>query len=83
MYEKTQCMFCSTTADGIVFAYNEFCAKNLGYEKNEIVRKPVFDFVAIQSVDEYENSFPMWKNTGSMSNATIWFKGRGDLNFLA
>lgn len=82
MYEKTPCMLCSTTVDGIVFACNEFCAENLGCEKNEIVGKSVFDFMSLQSIEEYENFFQMWKNTGSMSNATIWFKRRDGSEFL-
>ncbi len=82
MYEKTPCMLCSTTIDGIVFACNEFYAEKLGYQKNEIVGKSTFDFVAIQSIEEYENSFQTWKDTGSVSNATIWFKRRDGSEFL-
>ncbi|MGI0060218.1 MAG: PAS domain-containing protein, partial [Nitrosotalea sp.] len=82
MYEKTPCMLCSTTIDGIIFACNEFYAERLGYSKNEVMGKSAFDFVATQSIEEYENSFQMWKNTGSVSNATIWFKRRGDSEFL-
>ena len=82
MYEKTPCMLCSTTIDGVIFACNEFYAERLGYQKNEVVGKTIFDFVAIQSIEEYENSFQMWKNTGSVSNATIWFKRRDNSEFL-
>jgi len=82
MYEKTPCMLCSTTIDGIIFACNEFYAEKLGCQKNDIMGKSVFDFVAIQSVEEYENSFQMWKDTGNVSNATIWFKRRDCSEFL-
>ena len=82
MYEKTPCMICSTTVDGIIFACNEFYAERLGCQKNEVVGKTIFDFVATQSIQEYENSFHMWKNTGSVSNATIWFKRRDNSEFL-
>lgn len=82
MYEKTPCMLCSTTIDGVVFACNEFYAERLGYQKNEVIGKPIFDFVAIQSIEEYENFFQMWKNTGNVSNATIWFKRRNNTEFL-
>ncbi|MDE1812589.1 MAG: PAS domain S-box protein [Thaumarchaeota archaeon] len=82
MYEKTPCMLCSTTIDGVIFACNEFYAERLGYQKNEVIGKTIFDFVAIQSIEEYENSFQMWKNTGNVSNATIWFKRRNNTEFL-
>ncbi len=82
MYEKTPCMLCSTTIDGIIFACNEFYAERLGCQKNQVVGKHIFDFVATQSIEEYENSFQMWKNTGSVSNATIWFKRRDNSEFL-
>ncbi|MDE1818343.1 MAG: PAS domain S-box protein [Thaumarchaeota archaeon] len=82
MYEKTPCMLCSTTIDGVIFACNEFYAERLGYQKNEVIGKTIFDFVAIQSIEEYENFFQMWKNTGNVSNATIWFKRRNNTEFL-
>ncbi len=82
MYEKTPCMICSTTVDGTIFACNEFYAERLGCQKNEVVGKAIFDFVATQSIQEYENSFQTWKNTGSVSNATIWFKRRDNSEFL-
>ncbi len=75
-------MLCSIAIDGIIFACNEFYAQSLGYSKNEVIGKSVFDFVSTQSIDEYERSFQIWKNTGNVSNSTIWFKKRNDSEFF-
>ncbi|MGI0065910.1 MAG: PAS domain S-box protein, partial [Nitrosotalea sp.] len=54
----------------------------MGYIKKEVIGKSVFDFVATHSIDEYGNSFQMWKGTGSVCNTKTWFKRKDGSEFL-
>lgn len=82
MYENSPDLLYTMNLEGIIFDCNSSCCKYLGYTKKEMIGKTIFDFVAIQSIDEYENSFQAWKSTGSVSNTKTWFKRKNNSEFL-
>ena len=67
--------------DGIILDCNNSYCKNLGYKKNEVIGKSVYDFVAPTSYDAFADSFETWKATGKVSNKIAWFKRKDDTIF--
>ncbi|MDE1813543.1 MAG: PAS domain S-box protein [Thaumarchaeota archaeon] len=74
LYEKTPCMLCSTTIDGIIFACNEFYAKKLGYRKNEVIGSSILDHTAEKSIQKLLDGIEHWKTTENISDVEIWLK---------
>ncbi|MGI0018564.1 MAG: PAS domain-containing sensor histidine kinase [Nitrosotalea sp.] len=74
LYDKTPCLLCSTTVDGIIYACNEFYAKKLGYQKNDVLGKSIFEHTAEKSIKNLRNEMERWKTTHEISNVEIWMK---------
>jgi len=83
LYEESPVMQRTVNTDGIILECNQKYAKTLGYPKNEIIGKSIFDFVAEQSIKEIRNTFESWKETGHAENREIWFKRRDGSTFPA
>ncbi len=81
LYEKTPCMLCSTTIDGIIFACNEFYAEKLGYQKNEIMGRSIFDHIAKKSARNLLDGIERWKTSENTSNVEIWLKRKDGSTF--
>jgi PAS domain S-box-containing protein len=45
LYENAPDMYFSVDANGIIQSVNEFCAQYLGYEKNELLNKPIWNLM--------------------------------------
>lgn len=82
IYENSPDLLHTMNLEGIILDCNNSYCKYLGYEKKEVIGKHIFDFVTIRSIAEYENSFQMWKSTGSVSNTKTWFKRKDNSEFL-
>lgn len=83
LYEESPVMQRTVNTDGIILECNQKYAKTVGYPKNEIIGKSIFDFVAEQSIKEMRNTFESWKETGHAENREIWFKRRDGSTFPA
>ena len=81
LYDKTPCLMRSTNVDGIIIACNEFYAKKLGYQKNEVVGKSIYEHTAQKSVKILKNEMERWKTAGKISNVEIWLKRKDDSTF--
>ncbi len=81
LYEKTPCMLRSTTVDGIIFACNEFYAEKLGYQKNEVIGRSIFDHTAEKSIQKLLDEIEHWKTSENMSNVEIWMKRKDGSTF--
>jgi PAS domain S-box-containing protein len=60
--------------DGVITNCNVSYANNLGYSKEEIIGKSIFDFVDKSHFDVMHNIFETWKRTGSLVNHELWLK---------
>ncbi|MDE1818846.1 MAG: PAS domain S-box protein [Thaumarchaeota archaeon] len=81
LYEKTPCMLRSTTVDGIIFACNEFYAKKLGYQKNEVIGRSIFDHTAEKSIQKLLDEIEHWKTSENISDVEIWLKRKDGSTF--
>ncbi len=83
LYEESPVMQRTVNTDGIILECNQKYSKALGYPKNEVIGKTIFDFIAEQSTNEMRNTFESWKETGHAENREIWFKRRDGSTFPA
>ena len=74
LYENSPDLLRTINIDGIILDCNNSYSKKLGYAKNEIIGKSVFDFVAPESYNAFVDSFETWKSTGMVFNKMVWFK---------
>src|SRR5574337_609831 len=81
LYDKTPCLMRSTNVDEIIITCNKFYAKKLGYQKNEVVGKSIYEHTAQKSVKILKNEMERWKTTGKISNVEIWLKRKDDSTF--
>ena len=45
LYENAPDMYLSVDANGVIKSLNQFCAESLGYEKNELLNKPIWNLI--------------------------------------
>jgi PAS domain S-box-containing protein len=83
LYEESPVMQRTVNIDGIIIECNQKYAKTLGYAKNEIIGKSIFDFIEEKSLTEMRNTFESWKVTGHAENREIWFKRSDSSTFPA
>lgn len=81
LYDKTPCLLRSVTADGIIFACNKFYAEKLGYTKDEVIGKSIYDHTGEQSVKTLRDAMAHWKNTEEKTNVEIWMKRKDGSSF--
>jgi len=60
--------------DGTILECNRTYAQKLGYSKDEIIGKSIFDHVSEKDVDALRDSFETWRSTGQTHDREIWFK---------
>lgn len=74
LYDKTPCLMCSTNVNEMIITCNEFYAKKLGYQKNEIVGKSIYEYTAQKSIKILQNEMECWKTADKISDVEIWLK---------
>lgn len=60
--------------NGIILDCNQMYADKIGYSKDEVSGKSIFDHVSEESMPNLKKSFEIWKNTGKVYNMEIWLK---------
>ncbi len=81
LYDKTPGLLRSITVDGIIFACNEFYVKKLGYQKNEVMGKSIFEHTAEKSIKNLRDEMARWKATHKVSNLEIWMQRKDGSTF--
>ncbi len=66
---------------GIILDCNSTYASNLGYEKSEILGKPIFEHVPKESWEKMNQSLKIWFETGRVTYRRITFKRQDDTTF--
>lgn len=74
LFEESPDMYRIIDMDGIILEYNKSYAQKLGYSKDEIIGKSIFDHVSEKDVGAIHDSFETWKRTGQVYDREIWFK---------
>src|SRR5256885_2867260 len=81
-YDNTPVLLRTVTIDGIISDCNEAYAKALGYTKNEIVGKSIYEHTAERSIDAMKNNFKNWANDKEVTQCEIWLKRKDGSVFL-
>jgi len=66
---------------GIILDCNSTYAVNLGYAKQEILGRPIFEHVPKESWEEMNDSLKTWFETGKVTNRKITFKKQNGETF--
>ena len=82
-YDELPDLLRTINTDGIILDCNKAYIESLGYSKDEIIGKSVFDFVPEKSRESFLDSFEAWKKTGSVRNKMVWFKRKDRTAFPA
>lgn len=80
-YENSPDLCRTINKDGIVIGCNTAYAERLGYSKNELIGKSIFETTAERSLDAMRYSLETWKRTGRVKNSEVWFKTKDGTTF--
>ncbi len=74
LYDLTTNLCRTINADGKILDCNKSYAETLGYSKQEIIGKSIFEHADKNSLDKLHKSFEKWKKDGKVGNIRIWLK---------
>ncbi len=74
LYEQSPDLYRTINTDGIILDCNNAYAERLGYSKDEIIGKTIFDHSSEKNLQDTKNSFETWKKVGKIRNKEIWFR---------
>lgn len=81
LFEESPDMYRIINMDGIILECNRSYGQKLGYSKDEIIGKSIFDHVSEKDVEALRDSFETWKRTGKTSDREIGFKRKDGTTF--
>ena len=81
LYDSAPDLYRTINTSGIILDCNIAYAKSLGYTKEEIIGKSIFEHVDKNSLDVLQDIFTSWKKTGNVKNREIWMKRKDDSIF--
>ena len=74
LYEQSPDLYRTIDADGTILDCNNAYAIRLGYSKEEIIGKTIFDHSSENGYQDIKDSFEIWKRTGNVQNKEIQLK---------
>ena len=74
LYEDSPILLRTIDLQGKILNCNKSYAKLLGYTKEEVIGKSIFEHVSDNSLEAMKKSFEQWKKTGHVSSEEIWMK---------
>ena len=83
LYENSPILFRTIDIGGIILDCNKSYAERLGYTKEEIIGRSIFEHISEQSIDALKESFEQWKTRGVVYNKEIWLKRKDGAVFPA
>ena len=81
LYEESPDLYRTINKEGIILDCNKSYAEKLGYTKQEIIGKPIFDHVMEEGKHALIDSFETWKKTGNVLNKEVWLKRKDGTSF--
>ena len=81
LYDQSLDMCRIVNAQNIILDCNKAYAENLGYTKEEIVGKTIFEHDADFSLDAHRQMIETWKREGKVLNVEIWLKRKNGTTF--
>lgn len=80
-YENSLDLYRTINLDGIIIACNSTYAESLGYSKDEVIGKSIFDHISQKSFNTLKESFETWKDTGIVRNVKIFMERKDGTQF--
>ncbi|HJT10081.1 MAG TPA: PAS domain-containing sensor histidine kinase [Candidatus Nitrosotalea sp.] len=74
LYEQSPDLYRTINTDGVILDCNNAYAERLGYSKDEIIGKTIFDHSSEKNLQGINDSFETWKKVGKVRNKEIWLK---------
>src|SRR5438445_664988 len=81
-YDELPGLLRTIDTEGIILDCNKEYAETFGYSKNELIGKSVYDFLAKEGTQAFNDSFETWVKTGKIKNRPVWFQKRDGTKFL-
>ena len=76
LYEESPDLYRTINLEGVILDCNNAYATRLGYSKEEIIGKNIFEHSPETNLLDIESSFNAWKKTGRVRNKEIWLQCR-------
>jgi len=76
IYEGSPVLQRTIDKDGFIISCNTSYAKKLGYTKQQIIGKSIFDHTAEKSINTLKSELKKWKKIHEISNKEIWLKSK-------
>lgn len=83
LYEDAPEMYRTVNIDGYMIDCNKAYCKKLGYEKDEIIGKSLYEFIPESHKETMREIFTVWKNSGDVRNKEIMLKRKDGTVFPA
>ncbi|MEM2759493.1 MAG: PAS domain-containing sensor histidine kinase [Nitrososphaerales archaeon] len=74
LYDGSPALCRTINTDGIILDCNYSYAEHLGYSKEELIGRSIFETTAEQSLNAMRESFEAWKKTGVVLDREVWLK---------
>ena len=81
LYDNSPDLYRSVNADQVIIDCNRSYVEHLGYTKEEIIGRSVYDHIAEKSLDDFRSLSDLWKKEGRVSNKEIWLKRKNGSTF--
>ena len=81
LYDGSPDLYRTINPSGIILDCNIAYAKSLGYTKEEVIGKSIFDHVDKNSLDRLQNTFKNWKKVGNVRNIEIRMRRKDGSSF--
>jgi len=81
LYDTSPLLYRTIDTSGVIINCNKTYADTLGYVKEEILGRSIFDHVAEKSNNELKASFDEWKSVGKTAERLIWLKRKNGTDF--
>ncbi|MBI3622853.1 PAS domain-containing sensor histidine kinase [Candidatus Pacearchaeota archaeon] len=74
LYDDAPDMYRTINTDGIILDCNKAYSSCLGYKKEEIIGRSIFEHTADESMSQMRNSFETWKKDGHVESREVRMK---------
>ena len=81
LYDQSLDMCRIVNAENIILECNKSYAENLGYTKEEIIGKTIFEHDAEESIADHRKMIETWKKEGKVINVELWLKRKDGTKF--
>jgi len=83
LYENSPDLYRTINRDGVIINCNDTYAKTLGFTKDEVIGKSIFDHTPEEYMKKKRESYKNWRRTGNVKNERVWMMRKDGTAFPA